>query len=154
MVVLVDGDRLARDQTRADAAGARQFLGPVGSEVEPGLPQLGLERRVTEEVDADPLGVGEQKHVVLTGDLPKEVLQPRARRRDHPLGLLAVLAQFRLGHDVGGIGARRVHLVELDTPAPRVRHLRIAPGGPALEGLLDFPDMAVKRHDPLSLPTP
>lgn len=146
MVVLMNGDRLLRDDAGADAAGAGEVLGPVRPEIEPGRSEIVDEQVVPEEIDANPLRVGQKQHVVLARDLPEQALQARTRRADHPLRLLSIIAQLGLGDDGGGIVARRVHAVELDASPPGCGNEGVAPCLGAIQNPLDFRNVPVICH--------
>ncbi|MNL01583.1 hypothetical protein D3C87_1220580 [compost metagenome] len=131
VVGLVDGERFARFQAGAHRAGAGARLRPFRPQIEPGFAQLAGLQGVAQEFHGHALAVGQQQHVVLAGDLPEEMVQPAARDGDQGFGLLAVLAQPPVRHDVGLAGLGGVQPVLIQAAQPAAHHVRVALRWPA-----------------------
>jgi hypothetical protein len=63
--------------------------------------------------------------------------------------LLAVIPQFSLRHNMGGIVERGIHAVKLNTTSPGRRHETVAPCLRAVEDLLDLLDVLMIGHSAL-----
>lgn len=118
VVVEVDGERLARAQAGADAAGARVRLAPVGAEVQARLAQARLQHEVAEEIHRHPARIRQQHDIAQPGDLLVQRLQPVAGDVQEGVHLLLVLAQPGLRQDDGLLHPRRVEPVFVDAALP------------------------------------
>ena len=141
VIGLVNGERLARFQARADRAGAGALLRPFRPQIKSRLAQLGGLLRIAQKFNGDALPVGQQQHVVLAGHLPEQVIQPGAGNGNQGLGLLAVFAQAAVGDDVGLAGVGRVEPVLVQAAQPAAHDMRVSLCGQALANLFDFADM-------------
>ncbi len=102
MIALVNGDRLAGDDTGTHATGSCPNFGPVRAHIKARRPQRVLEPPVAEEIHRHALGIGQQQHIILARYLPEQCIEPGSRDGDQPLGLFAMGAQFGFGDDMGG----------------------------------------------------
>ena len=126
VVVEVDRQGLAGGDAGADRAGAGEVLVPVRAAIEAGAAQVAVAAGIADEVDGDAAGIGEDQHVAEARDLPVQRLDPEARHPDQVVEGVAVLAQARLGVDVGPPGRRGIEPVLGQAPLPRLVDERVA----------------------------
>ncbi len=146
MVGLVDGQRLAGSDAGADCAGACPRLGPFGPEIEPGLAKVVVEGGVAEKFDRNTLSIRQQEHVILLGNLPVELLEPRAGDMDQIFRLLAMFAQLPLRNDDRFLRPGRVKLIGIQAAPPGFHDNRVAARIAALPDTLDFLDVIRISH--------
>ena len=102
------------------------MLGPVSTKIKTRPAQVILKLRITEKVDSHTLGIRQQQHLLLPGNLAQLRLQPATVKGDQAFRLLAVLVQPVFGNTASRTWLRGVQPIILATARPRLGQNGIA----------------------------